>query len=176
MNTHRLVALVLIAVCSVGLVWAAAKPDLSGTWVLNKDRSDDPVAKMQEALGGGQAPPPGPPSGAGRPGGPGGGFMAPPQITIRQSGDQIEMEVGQRTLTYTADGQSREIQGPGGRSLTVVARWEDSKLVIEQGGGMFKTVSSYELSADGKQLLVVRKVTPPQRSEPVEIRLVYDRK
>jgi hypothetical protein len=70
--------IVLFAVTSLAAAagWAgaaAAKPELGGRWVLNKDKSDDPVQKMRDAMGSGRGGFGGGMGGGGM-GGPGGGM------------------------------------------------------------------------------------------------------
>ena len=53
-----LVALSAASALAVGAAWARAadsKPELSGHWVLNKAKSDDPAKKMAEAMGSGRS-------------------------------------------------------------------------------------------------------------------------
>jgi len=167
MRRHLFVVTAVLLVAALAMA-AAERPNLAGTWVLNKDKSDDPAAKMREAMGG--TPPPGP-------GGPGPrGFPVADQITIRQDGDKVEIDLGPRTLSYIADGQEREQEMGPGRTVPVVARWEAGKLVISSGGQFMKITTTYELSADGKELVVTRKMEGGRLEKPVEIRSVYEKK
>ncbi len=89
-----------------GLLWPVASPaaaaadqppNLAGTWKLNKDKSDNPRQKMQEAMGNSQGAQGGGGGqsrggGQGGPGGRGGGMMNDfSQLTIVQSGSDIKV-------------------------------------------------------------------------------------
>ena len=95
--------------------WAQSKPDFSGTWTVNAEKSDPPP----QGRGGG---------GGGRgPGGP---------ITIKQTATELSITTegrrGPQTLTYKLDGTESSNPGRGG-SMTVKskAKWDGSTLVIE---------------------------------------------
>ncbi|HUO33646.1 MAG TPA: hypothetical protein VMU43_01520 [Candidatus Acidoferrum sp.] len=157
----------------------AAKPNLAGTWNLNKDQSDDPRQKMQEAMGS---------SGGGggfqgRRGGHGGGGMTEElsQLTIVQSNSSVKVngESG-RLLTQTSDYASQsqpssQDDSNGGRHFAPpVAQWRGSQLVSVMEGRRGKSTRTYELSPDGKQLIVTTKIESERFQNPVVIRQVYD--
>jgi len=132
--------------------WAQSKPDFSGTWTLNAEKSDPPP---QRGGGGG--------GGGGRMGG-GGGAAGP--VTIKQTATDLtitsEGRQGPSTLTYKLDGSesSNEMMGRGGASMTVKskAKWDGSKIVIEttrdMGGNSVTVTETRSLSADGKDMTV----------------------
>lgn len=175
----------------------AAKPSLAGTWKLNKDQSDDPRQKMQQAMGnagGGQGEGGGNPNrGEGRPGRGGGGMMAEwNQLTVTQLDANVKVTGSTgRTLANTAapddsaksnddaNGGSSNDNANGGRrrmAPPVQAEWQGSQLVVKgQGFGGGSTTRTYELSPDGKQLYVTTKMTNERLSQPVTYRLVYDK-
>jgi hypothetical protein len=120
---------------------AQSKPDFSGTWTMNAEKSD---------------PPP-----QGRGGGRGGGGP----VTIKQSGDTLTVESegrgGPVTMTYKLDGSEsvNQVQGRGGvTEAKSKAHWDGSKLVIETtrdiGGNSVTTTETRSLSADGKEMTV----------------------
>jgi len=165
----------------------SAKPNLAGTWNLNKDQSDDPRQKMQEAMGGsggggnGQG---GGGYGQGRHGGHGGGggmMQELSQLTIVQSNSSVKVtgESG-RLLTQTSDyaSQSQPSQqgdsGDGPRFAPPVAQWQGNQLVSVMEGRRGKSTRTYELSSDGKQLIVTTKIESERFQNPVIIRQVYD--
>ena len=172
---------------------SAAKPKLAGQWTLNKDQSDDPRQKMQQAManngeggGGGRSYGGG---GGGRRGSGGGGgrgqgmFNDLSQLTVEQTENSAKVTgasgrilaafpAAQETSKPSSDsnneGEAREYTPP-------VAKWQGSQLVTStegpRGGSMTRT---YELSSDGKQLIVTTKMQNPRFSQPVTIRFVYD--
>jgi hypothetical protein len=119
--------------------YAQKKPDFSGTWTVDTEKSD---------------PAPAPGGGGGR--GPGGGMMSP--ITIKQTADSLSIESTGRggtpqTRTYQLDGSEHEITF-GQMTAKAKARWDGDKVVIEttragQDGTMFTTSVTYSLNADG---------------------------
>lgn len=179
----------------------AAKPSLAGTWKLNKDQSDDPRQKMQQAMGNageGQSQAGNPNRGEGRPGRGGGGMMAEwNQLTVTQLDANVKVTGSSgRTLANTAPpdnsakpnddssggnangGNSNDNAGGGQRRMgpPVQAQWQGSQLVVNgRGFGGGTTTRTYELSPDGKQLYVTTKMTGERFSQPVTYRLVYDK-
>jgi len=81
---------------------------------------------------------------------------------------------GRIRMLYT-DGRKVEQETPSGEVATVKTRWEGKQIVTEretgQGGKLRET---YELSPDGKQLIVTLRLDNPRFSEPLTIRRVYD--
>lgn len=168
----------------------SAKPSLAGAWALNKDQSDDPRQKFQQAMGG--SGPAGSGGGTwqggggrGRQGGPGGpgGMMAEfNQLTIAQSDASVKITgASGRLLAQTSDaapsnshasGQS----GPGDAQQfsPPVAHWQGSQLVSTMESRRGKTTRTYELSSDGKQLIVTTKIENERFDGPVTFRQVYD--
>lgn len=165
---------------------SAAKPSLAGTWTLNEKQSDDPRAKMQEAMNGngGQAD-----SGAANPGrtggrrgrgGAGGGMMRQfSQLTITQTDKGVNVNGATGALIATTEPQSNDqgAQDNGGgmmRMPPAEAKWQGNQLVATRdmfGGTITRT---FELSPDGKQLYMTTKMENPRFSKPVTYRLVYD--
>lgn len=172
---------------------STAKPNFAGQWTLNKDQSDDPREKMQQAMansgeGGGGGRGFGAGGGSGRRGGGGGGrgpgmFNDLSQLTIEQSENSVKVtgasgrilaaypaaqETSKPSSNSNTEGEAREYTPP-------VAKWQGSQLVTSterpRGGS---TTRTYELSSDGKQLIVTTKMQNPRFSQPVTIRFVYD--
>ena len=126
--------------------WAQSKPDFSGTWTMNAEKSDP----APQGRGGGRGP-------------------AGP-VTIKQTATELSITTegrqGPLTLTYKLDGSesSNEMPGRGG-SMTVKskAKWDGSKIVIEttrdMGGNRVTTTETRSLSADGKEM-TVESTTP----------------
>lgn len=162
-------------------------PNLGGTWKLNRDKSDNPRQKMQEAMGtsGGMQ------GGTMRGGGGGwaqrggrqgrGGVSDFSQLTIVQSGSDIKVtgESGRTLAALPADtsaSANSDANSDGQYTPpTPTVHWQNAQLVAEtvgRGGG--KTTRTYELSPDGKELYVTTAINTPRFSQPVTYRLVYD--
>ncbi len=175
-----------------------AKPSLAGTWKLNKDQSDDPRQKMQQAMansgegqgqGNGNG---GAANGGGRPGrgqgGPGGMMNEFAELTVTQLDANVKITgASGRTLATTtppdsaadskSDADASNAGGGGGQRRTPpVAQWQGNQLVTTGRGfgGGGSTTRTYELSPDGKQLYVTTKITSERFTQPVTYRLVYD--
>jgi hypothetical protein len=169
----------------------SAAPKLAGEWKLNEQLSDDSRAKMQEMMksgAGNHSEGMGGGGGAANHGGMGGGGMPPSreqmeewrkQITlalespktllITQSGGETtirETHVGERTRTFYTDGRKSE-------KSDVEVKVKNSQLLIKTSTGGPKIVETYELSADGKQLIVIVKVER-MMGGGMSLRRVYD--
>lgn len=171
----------------------AAKPSLAGTWKLNKDQSDDPRQKMQQAMGNsGENQGEGNGNrGEGRPGrgpgGPGGMMNEFSRLTITQLDANVKITGASGHLVATttppdsaaepkSDSNASNGEGQRGERRTPpVAQWHDNQLVANgRGFGGGTTTRTFELSPDGKQLYVTTKITSERFSQPVTYRLVYD--
>jgi len=167
---------------------SSAKPNLAGTWKLNKDQSDDPRQKMREAMGvpagqGGEGEAAGRlQPGAGRPGrvqGPRGGMMAEwDQLKIDQSDSSVKVNGASGRLLATSQPESKTENNDNGemRFPPATADWQGNQLIAKsQGFGGGTTTRTFELSADGKQLDVTTKIENERFSQPVTFKFVYDR-
>ena len=141
MTARLLTVTAFLATLAQGQVAAQAKPNFSGAWKLNVERSDP--------MGGG-------------PGGPGGGSMASAVTTITQTPDKmtIEVKVGEqppRVSNYNLDGTESVNTTQRGESKSKVS-WEGAGMVITTessfNGNAFTSKSVRVLSADGKQMTV----------------------
>jgi hypothetical protein len=126
------------------------KPDFSGTWTVDTEKTE-----AAPATGGGRGP------GDGR--GPGG--MTGP-LTIKQTVGSISIESqgrqGMQTRTYKLDNSEQVIKF-GQMEAKARARWEGDKIVIETlrrggDGTPFMTSVTYSLNADGT--LTAENTTP----------------
>jgi len=136
-------AALVVALAMAG--YAQKKPDFSGTWTLDTEKSD-PMPQRQGGGGGG-----------------GGGMGAVP-MTIKQTADALTIERtfngNTNSTSYTLDGTEKEIQmmGRGGQPTTAKAKakWDGDKIVIEttrEGqNGPVTTKAKYSL--DGANLVV----------------------
>ena len=130
-----------MALAVAGLSFAQAKPDFSGKWLLDASKSD--------AMGGRQ--------------GGGGAAPAPAPMTIKQTAADLTQEVvrGENTMTtvFKLDGTESVNKTQRGESKST-AKFDGAKLVIktvsEGANGPTETTSTWSLSADGKELTIVR--------------------
>ncbi|MGB6876331.1 MAG: hypothetical protein WBD87_09895 [Candidatus Acidiferrales bacterium] len=183
-----LMGVLLWPVASPVAAAADQTPNLAGTWKLNKDKSDNPRQKMQEAMGNSQG---GQGGGGGygqRGGGQGGqrGNMMDEfnQLTVVQTGSVIKVTGSSgRTLAVlpadtssNSDANSSEDSNTNGRYAqpAPTVHWQDNQLIAETQSRRGKTTRTYELSPDGKQLYVTTRMENPRFSQPVTYRLVYD--
>jgi hypothetical protein len=196
--------LVAIAIAFPGIVRAQdqTRPDLSGTWSFNQDKSDDIAAIMRKARGG--SPPgggrhPGGRGGGGRGGGMNPGNRAPAgernpdqeelkqralqarreyqHFQIFQEGDEFDLTNGlDITQSYFTDGRDIKVWTQQGETLAT-ASWQGPVLMMrwqpsEQAPGRTRR---FQLSEDGNTLTVTEERQLPGQDQPVKIRLVYDR-
>ena len=150
-------AVVLLAAGGQGALRAQAAVDLSGTWVLNVEASDDPQEEYRrwvQARGVGGGAPAG--TGAGNEGGGsydvaggggaggmaalGGGLLAMMQqftqnserLTIAQSDPEVTITnaAGQSNMVFT-DGRVVESTGEDGGKTKVKTRWKKDKMIVD---------------------------------------------
>jgi len=208
------------------------KPNFSGTWVLNKDQSDDARQEIAQARGtssqSGQ-----PRMGGGGPGGGGGGWghgqgypggngggggngnggggrrgqngNAGPdpldelsQLTIDQSATNVNVTgvTGQNLATYPApkqpqsssSGSSSSTSGSNSTNANSssgdsnasapappTVEWKNNQLVVtESQGRRGTTTRTFDVSPDGRQLVVTTVIDNPRFKNPATIRFVYD--
>jgi hypothetical protein len=174
---------------------AVAYPNLTGSWKLDKDQSDDPAKVMQEAResssgGGGSG------GGAtghghgGRGGGHGGGgrssegtgggpdssfFSALESLTIQHDEPTLTITdaAGRIRIVYTDARKSEEEHSHGG-TTKVTARWKDGHIEItsvpERGPRVTET---WSITADRSQLMVTTKFEG-DRGSGTTLHRVYD--
>jgi hypothetical protein len=166
-----IVALALVALVAVpALSQAQAKPDFSGSWTLNNEKSDPAPAR-----GGGGG-------GGGRGGGRGGGVAA--QMSIKQTAAELSIDrtmgQGNQTAVYKLDGTESTNTTPAGEAKSK-AVWTGSTLVITtsqmmqgRGGGDPIAVEVKEVySVTGGALTIERTQTTPAGA--MTRKLVYDK-
>ncbi|MGE5276067.1 MAG: hypothetical protein ACM3SU_03650 [Acidobacteriota bacterium] len=189
MHRQRLFLGIGLGILLVGAAGAAAPGDLSGTWKLNRDASDDPRRKMEEARAeGGRS---GGSGWRGRHGGHrgGGDFSGdraspgdtePPaeadtiRIDHQDPGLVITDGAGREHVLYT-DGRKLEEERSFGGTTKITARWKDGHVVVEaepERGPSY--TETYAVTADHKQLTVTRHIKGRGRRGDIEIRRVYD--
>ncbi len=147
----RKTAICLSAIVLLTAMVAAASPDFSGKWVMNK-------AKSEFRFG---------------PDGP----VPDVTMSVQQSADSIKVsqtfagEQGEfnQDFDLKINGATQEIQGFANQPAKASAKWDASVLVLDisqdfQGGdasGTFSVNERWELSPDGKTLTIVTKLTGP---------------
>jgi hypothetical protein len=179
---RSLVAFLTVGVLVVG--WAAAqaqsKPDFSGTWVMDRDRSDPP----NMGPGGPGGPGGGGAGGAGGPGGPGGPGGG--NLTIVQGKADLKIERegrdGAVTSSYALDGTESKNPGMRGGESRSKTHWDGDALVTEGQQTMdtpngavtmdFKDVR--RLSDGGKTMTVESTRTSPRGTTTRKV--VYTKK
>jgi hypothetical protein len=141
----------VVLLASLSLV-AQGKPDFSGSWTLDKEKSTIP--QMGGAPGGGRM-----------------GGMAAESIVIKQSATEItrDAQMAERTVTrtYKLDGSESVNTTPRGE-LKTKSRWDGAKLVTAgtsdvQGPNGAMTIESTEtmmLDADGSLVIDTLSKTP----------------
>lgn len=146
------------------LASAQAKPDFSGTWTLDKEKSTMPQA------GGG-------------PGGGRGGDMSAESLTIEQTDATLTREaaMGERTITraYKLDG-TESVNSSGRGDVKSKSRWDGSTLVTDsvrdmQGPNGPMTIETKEtMSLDPGGNLVIESTSKTPMGERTS-KLVYKR-
>jgi hypothetical protein len=144
--------------------WAQAKPDFSGTWTMNAEKSDPPPQRGGGGGGGG--------------GGRGGGGP----ITIKQTATELsitsEGRQGPQTLTYKLDGSVSTNPGRGGMEVKSTAKWDGSTLVIEttqdMNGTAVTSIVKRRLDNGGKSIIQETSTTGGPNG-PTTRKVVYDK-
>ena len=124
--------------------------------------------------------------GMGRPGGmgnPGGGVSgqewnqlaaSPKSLTISQRDDQIVISDSEHTRTLYPDGKKHEEKDENGKKISTKTEWQGDELIAETKMHSGKLTETYQVSSDGKQLIVVSRYDNSSLSGPLSIRRVYD--
>ena len=185
-------------------VQAKPRTSILGAWKLNRDESDDPRQKMQQARGSS--------GGGGNRGGGGGVRMGIPgigggpyggrrgsgqngendqdrermqgliaasnSITLDQKdpkGPEVDLLDDQnRTTQFFTDGRKLEKSNDANHQQ-VAAHWDGNRLVTDEKNPRGGKMSrTYELSYDGTQLYETVAFTMGRSSSPISIRYVYD--
>lgn len=209
MDAFRRLGLALACFTLFLCLGATPKPtqqlaDLTGSWQLNEELSQDLRAgRPGEGRGrmGGSRPPGGGPRGGGGGGGrsgppPGGGsgsgeeFRRPPippnQIVAMAGGStslHIQAEGPQLTFTYGGDnrlllftdGRKIRKEQEGGEEIVQRTRWRDEHLEIETSAGGAKITELWVLTNDRKRIFATVEVDIPGPMPKRSFRRVWDR-
>lgn len=200
-----ILTLTAILLTTGSLLAQDAAPDLSGRWRLNERLSDDMHKVMQQTMsrsrpqGGGRGQGRGRGMGGGRGpdgGGPGagsrGGQEAPSDrmrkgademrkrqasLEIFQEGTELNITDGlEITRLLNTDGQPHPLWTEQGQA-TATARWQGDTLQVTWQNKRHPEPRTrhYQLSEDGKRLVVTEEVPLPGQKEMTTVKLVYDR-
>ena len=192
--------------CGLGQPRSATAPqgvDLSGSWELNYELSDNArevMEEMRNARGrnrqgggfGGVRPGGGRPGMGGRRGGGVGGgemdpelmrrvidlIMRPPQRLSLVQGDTTVgiVHPGGQTLILHPDGRKQRLELEGAGEITIKAHWDGNYLVVERelrGGAKLR--ETYFRSPTTGQMNVAVRLEMGRMQNAIELRRVYDR-
>ncbi len=101
----------------------------------------------------------------------------PKTLSVKQDDKLVEIidDNGQTRNLYP-DGKKHKETDASGRGVSIKSRWDGDRLVAESKlAHAGKLTETYELSPDGKQLVVISQLDNSQLSAPLVIRRVYDR-
>jgi hypothetical protein len=179
---------------------AETRTTIFGQWRLNRDESDDPRKKMEDARASGASRPRNgsgvsiggfPIGGHGGYGGRGGesdedrqrtqDFIAPANSLTLEQKDPKSPEVdltGDQNRKRALFTDGRKIQKADSKDDSyqeIAAHWDGSRLVTDEksprGGKMSRT---FELSYDGTQLYETLRLTTGRSNTPLDVRYVYE--
>lgn len=144
---------VIVALSLAAAVTAQARPDFSGTWTLDAEKS------VMGRMGGGR-----------------GGGMAEVTITIAGPTMTVVRQGmnGPVSIVYKLDGaESKNMQMARGGSAEAVytSRWDGAKLVTTIAGGMGTATETRWLEPDGT--MVVETARTGRDGTPMTMKLVY---
>jgi hypothetical protein len=156
---NKIVVITLSLVLSASMLFAV---DFSGTWTLNKDKSE---------------------MGEGR------GRFNSTKLDVKQNDKEITIErTGQgrngeytRTATITLDGKENELEGFRGSTRNVTANWSDDKksleiaslMKMERNGEQLEITSKEVWKMDGDNLVLDLEMNSPRGER--KSKLVYNK-
>jgi len=170
------VAVTFIALtAALSFTVSAAGPRLDGEWQLNRQRSDDPQEKIEQAIG----------KGGGMLGGLTKGrkrdamqklTTTDETLKIKTTASQVVISGSEgRHRTLYTDGRRQQYETKKGKQVQSVASWRGDQLVVETlSGGGAKITESYALAEGGGYMYVTLRVESEHFSQPLVIRRVYD--
>jgi hypothetical protein len=168
--------------------------DLSGSWILNMEVSDNPAEMMEQGgMAGGRMGGARPSGGRGGRGGMGGGAPSeadqqrmmqtrrmatepPRRLVIEQVDSTVTLRNGAgRTLLLHTNWKTVEQEIEDGGQLEIRARWRGRELQVEREvhlGG--KVTQKYSVSSSGDRLLVETSLEMGRAPQPRVFHYVYD--
>ena len=125
------------AVLAAGLLSAQAKPKFSGTWTLASSDSPAAAAGVKAVV-----------------------------VVLTQTDSTLTLNNGDQTVVFPLDGSERTIKatGPTGPDVRVRARWEGTRLVVEQRTETTLINTTVSLSAGGNELTIDTVAQTPKES------------
>jgi hypothetical protein len=98
-------------------------------------------------------------------------------LTILVAPDQVTMTDEQGVVRkFKTDGKKAEIDFGPGANIDTKATWEAGRLELEIGSGNLKASETYQLTSDGKMLVVTVQPPSMQRGAgQAPVKFVYDR-
>jgi hypothetical protein len=100
---------------------------------------------------------------------------APPaSLSIRVTGDRVELTGNGRTIVVTVGGPAVAVEGEDGRGEVRASRHRGHLRISMAGEGGSQT-RTYLLSDDGQRLVVHVRMTPERLSTPIVFRATYRR-
>ena len=177
----------LVLVVSFTTSAPAQEADVDGTWYRNPDMSDDPEAKVREAVQGllekmGK--------GRGRQIALAESPQLPGQIAravdmFLQYADELYVELDSKELVvddgsgrlriYYLDGKKHERQLPNGVKLETKSSRSGSRIYIEQKANKTKVFETYLFSSAGDRLELTIRLEDKQLKGPLTLKSVYER-
>lgn len=92
-----------------------------------------------------------------------------PELTITDDGAQVVLSARGRRITLTTDGTARRVSGENG-SGTLAARRRNGRLVVTGRGDNGTRTTFYQLSEDGRRLVLEVRMTSDRLSAPLRYR------
>ncbi len=187
-HTYRILGLFILICASFSVIAADAKPDLTGSWVLNEELSDDTDKQVEKAIkaAGGKVKWWGKKEKGRYKGGPKEqelydhvSYDEVLQIFYTEPEFRFVYAEGFERIFYS-DGRGRVVSAKdlrtGIRKDYSFANWNGMKLSVEakpRDNGFI--IETYSLESGDKQLRVVLHLKPSSFGAPIDIVRVYDR-
>jgi hypothetical protein len=165
---------------------AQVNPSMTGTWVRNPDKSEDPKEKIRSAAqdmfdkttkGGRNVASEDIPRIQKRLRSMISSFVQHAEILeIEHDSDELHVDDGEgRVRIFYIDGEKHVRQTPGGAKLETVCRGQGSQIFVEQKLEGAKIFETYAMSADGERLTLTVRMEAKRFKKPLTLRNVYDR-
>lgn len=148
----------------------AATPNLSGTYVIDRNASDDPRKAVEKATSSMRR------------------FKrnavnsrfqdemkAPDTLHIAQRGDSVILTTSGRLRMTVVPGQPTSRTGQRGGTMETAGAWEGNSLVVRTTAERFQREARYGLDGDGARIRVAVAMRAEQLSQPISYTLVYRR-
>jgi hypothetical protein len=98
----------------------------------------------------------------------------PKYLAITQQENQIVITDDSHTLTLYPDGKKHSGKDEDGKKTSTKTQWQGDELVAETRMGSGRLTDTYQLSSDGKQLIVISRYEDFSLAGNLSIRRVYD--